>query len=192
MWERIKQFGIDLKEHFKTRDYRWKYKLVVCLPIFVGLLIIDIVTKQLAFKYLSHDEFAPAVKFIDGFINFKFVINRGIAFGVNSDNLAGAINGAVFITLISFSLFLYLNNKIATVGLIMITTGGFGNLIDRMWNDGGVVDFLTWELFPPYSIFNFADMCVTLGVVVLVIAIIVEIIRYYYIRHHQEEEEENE
>lgn len=81
---------------------------------------------------MSHDPAAPEVKFLDGFINFKFMVNKGIVFGTNADNFPLVIVGAVFITLFAFSIFLYINNKIAAVGLIMITTGGFGNLIDRM------------------------------------------------------------
>ncbi|WFG97583.1 signal peptidase II [Spiroplasma citri] len=189
MKERTKQFWYDFKDHFKNRNYIWKYKIQVCLSIFISLLILDIITKQLAFHLLSHDPAAPEVKFLDGFINFKFMVNKGIAFGTNADNLPLVIVGAVFITLFAFSIFLYINNKIAAVGLIMITTGGFGNLIDRMWNHGGVVDFLAWILFPPYSVFNLADTWVTFGVIVLILAIIIEIIQFYRERARNKREE---
>jgi signal peptidase II len=179
MKERIKQFWSDFKDHFKNRYYIWKYKLQVCLQIFISLLMLDIITKQLAFHLLSHDPAAPEVKFLDGFINFKFMINKGIAFGTNNDNLPLVIVCAVFITLFVFSIFLYINNKTAAVDLMLIITGGFGNLIDRMWNHGGVVDFLAWILFPPYSVFNLADAWITFGVIVLIFAIIIEIIQFY-------------
>ncbi|AOX44044.1 lipoprotein signal peptidase [Spiroplasma sp. NBRC 100390] len=191
MRERTKQFWRDVHEHFKSRNYIWKFKLQVCLPIFIGLLILDIITKQLAFHLLSHDPYAPEVKFLDGFINFKFVVNKGIAFGANADNLVATIIGAVLITMLAFTVFLYINNKTAAIGLIMITCGGVGNLIDRMWNQGGVVDFLAWILFPPYSIFNLSDTWVTFGVVVLVLAIIVEIVRFYRNRARSNREESN-
>lgn len=71
----------------------------------------------------------------------------------------------------------------------MITCGGLGNLIDRMWNQGGVVDFLAWILFPPYSIFNLSDTWVTSGVVVLVLVIIIEITRFYRDRARSNREE---
>ncbi|WHQ36359.1 signal peptidase II [Spiroplasma sp. SV19] len=189
MRERTKQFWNDVHEHFKNRNYNWKFKLQVCLPIFIGLLILDIITKQLAFHLLSHDINAPQVKFLDGFINFQFVINTGIAFGANADNLVGTIIGAVLITALAFTIFLYINSKTAAVGLIMITCGGIGNLIDRMWNHGGVIDFLAWVLFPPYSIFNLADTWVTFGIVVLVLAIIIEIVRFYRERARSNREE---
>lgn len=148
MKERIKQFWYDVREHFKNRNYIWKFKLQVCLPIFIGLLILDIITKQLAFHLLSHDEYAPPVTFLAGFINFQFAINKGIAFGANAHNLVGTIIGAMLITCLAFIVFLYMNRKTATIGLIMITCGGIGNLIDRTWNQGGVVDFLAWVWFP--------------------------------------------
>ncbi len=191
MRERTKQFWHDVHEHFKSRNYIWKFKLQVCLPIFIGLLILDIITKQLAFHLLSHDPYAPEVKFLDGFINFKFVVNKGVAFGANADNLVTTIIGAVLITMLAFTVFLYINNKTAVIGLIMITCGGVGNLIDRMLNQGGVVDFLAWILFTPYSIFNLSDTWVTFGVVVLVLAIIVEIVRFYHNRARSNREESN-
>lgn len=179
MKEKTKQFCCDVKNHFKNRDYIWKYKLQVCLPIFIGLLILDIISKQLAFHLLSHNPYAQEVKFIDGFINFKFVINYGIAFGINANNFVVTIIGAMLITILMFSIFLYINNKITVVGLVMIITGGIGNLIDRIWNNGGVVDFLAWILFHPYSIFNLADIWVTFGVIMPIISIIITIISYY-------------
>ncbi len=179
MKERTKQFLYDFKYHFKNRDYIWKFKLQVCLTIFISLLMLDIIKKQLAFHLLSHDPAAPEIKFLDGFINFKFMVNKGIAFGANADNLPFVIIGAVFITLLAFSIFLYINNKTAAVGLVMITTGGFGNLIDRIWNNGGVVDFIAWILFHPYSVFNLADTWVSFGIIVLIFAIIIEIIQFY-------------
>ncbi|AGM25223.1 signal peptidase II [Spiroplasma chrysopicola] len=188
---RSKQFFNDVKEHFKLREYLWKYKLIVCLPIFCGLLTLDIISKQLAFNLLPYNVQVP---FLDGFINFQLIINKGIAFGANADNLAGTIVGAVLITVLALLLFLYANQKVIIVGLVMIVTGGFGNLVDRMWNNGGVVDFLAWVLFPPYSIFNLADMWVTFGVVVIVIGVIISIIKYYREYHkegiaHPEREE---
>ncbi|WP_425378215.1 signal peptidase II [Spiroplasma endosymbiont of Polydrusus pterygomalis] len=189
MKERTKQFWYDAQDHFKNRNYIWKYKLQVCLPLFIGLLILDSITKQLAFHLLLHSPDAPEVKFLDGFINFKFIVNTGIAFGVNANNLPVVIIGAVVITLIAFGIFLYVNSKPAVVSLIMITTGGFDNLIDRMWNQGGVVDFLAWIWFPPYSVFNLADTWVTAGVIVLIIAIIIEIIQFYLERRRSNHEE---
>ena len=53
--------------------------------------------------------------------------------------------------------------------LIVFTSligGGIGNLIDRIFRDGLVVDYLDVKLFH-FAVFNFADCCVVVGVVLL-------------------------
>jgi signal peptidase II len=56
-----------------------------------------------------------------------------------------------------------------------ILAGGMGNLIDRVYR-GFVVDYIE-PLFIEFAIFNFADILVTCGAIVLVVWIIVDIIR---------------
>jgi len=46
----------------------------------------------------------------------------------------------------------------------LILAGGTGNLIDRLSNNGGVIDFVAIELGPlSTGIFNFADLCILGG-----------------------------
>lgn len=180
MKQLIKQLWFDFKYHLKNRDFIWKYKIKIFKKIFILLLILDFVTKQLIFNLLSHDIESFEIKFIDKFINFKFIINKGIAFGINSGNTIFIIIITIFIIIIIFNFILYINNKTAIIGLFMIIAGGIGNLIDRIWNYGGVIDFLTWLLFPPYSIFNLADIWITFGIIILFFSIIIEIFIFYY------------
>ena len=49
----------------------------------------------------------------------------------------------------------------------LILGGGIGNLIDRVLN-GVVVDYVNF-LFVDFAVFNFADICITTGVVMLVL-----------------------
>ena len=53
-----------------------------------------------------------------------------------------------------------------TVSYAMIVGGGIGNLIDRVFQ-GYVTDFI--RLFPFDFIFNFADICVVIGAILLMI-----------------------
>jgi len=54
--------------------------------------------------------------------------------------------------------------------MTVIIAGGIGNLIDRI-RLGYVVDYIEIRLFH-FAIFNFADICVTVGMVILLIYII--------------------
>ena len=50
--------------------------------------------------------------------------------------------------------------------------GGIGNLIDRVLN-GEVVDYIN-VLFMRFAVFNFADICVCVGVALWVLVIFLE------------------
>ena len=59
-------------------------------------------------------------------------------------------------------------SKWLTVCLILMISGGIGNLIDRIFRHGHVVDYLDFQLFD-FAIFNFADCCVVVGIVMFLI-----------------------
>lgn len=61
--------------------------------------------------------------------------------------------------------------KMLVFCLTLIISGGFGNIIDRLFRGGRVVDYLDLQLFN-FAIFNFADCCVTIGAALLLIYII--------------------
>ena len=56
--------------------------------------------------------------------------------------------------------------------LLLILAGGIGNLIDRVLN-GEVVDYINL-LFMQFAVFNFADICVCVGVGLWVLVIFLE------------------
>ena len=53
-----------------------------------------------------------------------------------------------------------------TVSFGLIVGGGIGNFIDRVFQ-GYVTDFI--RLFPSNFIFNFADICVVFGAILLIV-----------------------
>ena len=52
--------------------------------------------------------------------------------------------------------------------MILMISGGIGNLIDRLFNGGKVIDMFDFQIFN-FAIFNFADICVTVGAVLFCI-----------------------
>ena len=52
----------------------------------------------------------------------------------------------------------------------MVISGGIGNLIDRV-RIGYVVDYIEVRLFR-FAIFNFADICVTVGIALLMVYVL--------------------
>ena len=55
---------------------------------------------------------------------------------------------------------------------VLVLGGGIGNLIDRVLN-GEVVDYINL-LFMRFAVFNFADICVCVGVALWVLVIFLE------------------
>ena len=87
-------------------------------------------------------------------------------------------NGTIFLSIISVLFILLLNHYIKkesntfdiyeVISFGMIMGGIFGNLIDRIIHHG-VIDYLSFTFGSyQFAIFNFADMCIVLGVLLLV------------------------
>jgi signal peptidase II len=95
------------------------------------------------------------------------VANSGVAFGL----LENARDGIVLtVTLAALSLVLgwFATNPARPglwLGVGMLAGGALGNLADRI-RDGAVTDFIDPPLWPA---FNFADIAITAGVVILVL-----------------------
>lgn len=137
-----------------------------------GLLIfIDQLTKKLAYKYLYNKE--PIV-LIDNVLELVYVENRGAAFGIlqNMHVLFYVLTVVVLIVLLINLYKLDLTSKYIPyfAFLVLIFSGAIGNFIDRVKNKY-VVDFI---YFIPidFPVFNFADICITVGCIVLIFSFI--------------------
>lgn len=133
------------------------------------ILIIDQLSKIWAVNTLANGTVLP---FIPGVLEFSYLENRGIAFGMfqNSYFIMAILTGIVLIGLCVAVLKWKVKNKLFTISMAMIVGGGFGNLIDRIFRKF-VVDFLH-TTFMDFPTFNFADCMVCLGVGLLFLYIL--------------------
>ncbi len=148
--------------------------IAITAIVAVLLVAIDQVSKLLVLNNLKD---ADPVTVIDGFIQFRYVENTGAAFGIFSNNTwaLSVFTGIVIILGIIFLATGKLKNKVEYSAVILMLAGGVGNLIDRVFRHY-VVDFIEYT-FMDYAVFNFADICVTVGAVLIVLAVIVETIK---------------
>lgn len=162
-----------LKQYLKEYDWKIKAKIVTFVILFV-LILTDQLVKLWVTKNLTPD---VEKSFLPGFINIQYVINYGSAFGLNQGKTVLLV---VFAFIIAFALlgwWVFSKSTTNVVGITFILSGTIGNLIDRFRYNGGVVDFLKWDLFNPKTIFNIADIFVTIGIIIIVVALIVEAIK---------------
>ena len=107
------------------------------------------------------------------FFNIVFVRNTGISFGMLSE---GGLLGRYFFSAFSLVVGIFLvalavfsEKKILCISLSLVAAGAFGNAIDRIYF-GGVIDFIDFFIYNyHWPAFNFADIFITLGVVILLI-----------------------
>ena len=148
--------------------------LAIVLPcvLFALLLTLDLVSKHLVDKSLG--TVGASKEIIHGFISFIYVHNSGAAWGIFS----GRQIFLIIISIIVIALFIAFyvlrlrkfKDKISlwlSVSLGFIAGGCFGNLIDRI-AFGYVRDFINFD-FMNFPVFNVADICLTVGIILLFI-----------------------
>ncbi|ASS38448.1 signal peptidase II [Mogibacterium pumilum] len=134
-----------------------------------GLLVIDQITK---FAVRSRMEIGETLPVFRGVLDFTYVQNRGAAFSLfqNSQLVTVILPIITMIAGVLFLLHLRKNKeKLAEFGVLLIMSGGIGNLIDRTVL-GFVTDMISVGNFP---VFNVADICVTVGCAILILWVII-------------------
>lgn len=129
------------------------------------LVVADQLIKQWANVVLQP---VGAVTLLPGIVELRYYLNDGMAFSM----LAGKQTLLIIVTSIMLVcvLALLLLRRMGPwerVSWMLILGGGIGNLIDRVLN-GVVVDYIN-VLFVNFAVFNFADICITTGVIMLVL-----------------------
>ena len=115
-----------------------------------------------------------AMPLIPHVVELRFVLNQGMAFSLLSGRqLFLILTTTAALLLVAYMLFFRSRGKLLQqTAFILVLAGGIGNLIDRVLN-GEVVDYIN-PLFIDFAVFNFADICVCVGVALWVLVILLE------------------
>lgn len=132
------------------------------------LILIDQLIKQWASAVLQP---VGAITILPGIVELRYYLNDGMAFSM----LAGKQTLLIAMTSIMLVcvLLLLLLRKMGPwerISWTLILGGGIGNLLDRFFH-GVVVDYIN-VLFVNFAVFNFADVCITTGVILLMLWIL--------------------
>ena len=147
--------------------------ILVCAAI-AGLTVIDQLIKLWAIANLQGQPARPFLQ-IGSFdwMHLRYLENSGAAFSI----LKGNRGFLIVFPIIMIAVCLYILNRYGKtrrwlqIAMPLIAAGGLGNLIDRIFRGGSVVDYFDFQLCN-FAVFNFADICVTVGVGIVIIGLL--------------------
>lgn len=109
--------------------------------------------------------------FIPKILNLYFIENNGGAWGI----LGGytwvllAFTAVVMIICVTLLVCKNAKNPYMFWAGCLVVSGGIGNMIDRITRSGKVVDFLQFDFWRNFPVFNIADCAIVLGAGILIV-----------------------
>ncbi len=156
---------------------------MTAIIISVALMVVGVALDQIS-KYLVviNMELYESVDVIPGIFRFTYIQNRGAAFGSMADNrwLFMVLSTVAIVAILVYLFWKRPSNKLVLASIILIVSGGIGNMIDRI-SLGYVIDFLDFCAFPNLWmwVFNVADAFVCIGAGLLALWMILDTVREY-------------
>lgn len=140
------------------------------IALAIGLLL---AVADQVIKYFISTNLKPvgSVTVIDNILDFTYVENKGVAFGMFSGMrwIFIALTAILICAIVIYMFKKKPQSKLFYACVALIVGGGIGNLIDRIFY-GYVIDYISLSFFSPVC--NFADYCITIGTVMLVVYVL--------------------
>ena len=185
----MNKVGAFFKKIFSKEGLKKFYFSFIWLMIL--MFVIDIVTKWVVFNHFGLEAMVEGRRSDSGAIavikNFAYIggaINNGAAFSLLAGNRIPLLIISLVMSGAFIAYYIVQYKKLSTiykVALALMISGAIGNLIDRAfyWPSttgfDGVIDWIifkfgSWE----FAMFNIADSCLVIGIIVVVIKMIVD------------------
>jgi len=138
-----------------------------------GIILIIFLADRLTKIYiLKIAEVENAVDiYINTYLNFYLIWNKGIAFGLFSFNerfIYNIITVIILLIIVVILIMVIKNKGFKKYSLMFVLGGSLGNLFDRIYYSA-VPDFIDFHLNDfHWFVFNVADIFITLGIVCLI------------------------
>jgi len=146
-----------------AKDDKFSDYLLLYFPLLL-VFILDRLTKSLVISSL---ELGTSTPYFGGLFSLSLAYNRGVAFGIFSQHSDIVVLFISIILLVGLlSIHSIPRRYYLPFGLVL--GGAFGNVFDRFLYPQGVVDFIS---VPYFSIFNVADIAITVGIIGLIISL---------------------
>jgi len=155
-----------------------RHQLALILSVFFLVVVLDQVTKAIVVYTIPEGSVSFAGRDREFFF-FTHQRNPGLVGGMFDDVPAVAYAAPLLATLVLIYLYRHLDpaSRLQALAYGLVAGGALGNLIDRFFREGGVVDFLQFQFwfipfeFPwkRYPAFNVADTAICIGVFLLLV-----------------------
>lgn len=147
---------------------------VFSLIVIVLLTAADQLIKYLVVEKIAVGEIIKVIRFgSHDIFSLTHITNSGAAWSMMSGKTWFLI-GLPLLVMIAAIVYMFIKrkeSKLQMISLALIVAGGLGNLIDRI-RLKEVVDYILFEPID-FPIFNFADICVTVGAVLFCVYFVI-------------------
>lgn len=134
------------------------------LAIIVGIVVL-VADQYAKILVATNLELGQSTEFIKGILDFTYIHNTGGAWGMLSGYTWLLVSITLIVMLVCIALLMRygVKNKLIFWSLILVLSGGIGNMIDRIFRGGEVIDFLHFAFFKSFPVFNIADIAIVIG-----------------------------
>ena len=146
-------------------------RLLIIFFVLVTCVGCDQVAKSVAREALVA---RPPIHVLDGLLRLQYMENPGAFLSLGA-GLPAPIRTLLLVVVAGGMLAVFLGyilrtgslNTIQLIGASLLVAGGLGNMVDRIFRGGAVVDFAVLSVGPLHTgVFNVADLAIVAGVVV--------------------------
>lgn len=147
--------------------------------LLIGLILCSCVGCDQVTKTVAQNHLGPSqpIYLLGDVFRLQYIENKGAFLGLGA-RLPDAAQFWMLIVLVGVALigmlrFIWTSQAMNSIGMLggaLIVGGGFSNLLDRVFNDGVVVDFMNVGIGNVRTgIFNLADLALMIGIGLLLI-----------------------
>jgi signal peptidase II len=132
--------------------------------IAAAVVVADQITKSLVVRSLAEGE---SREILGSFLRLSHLRNPRAAFGMLR-GFAGVLALFAVVGVVIFAAVVVREpSRLVAYAAALVAAGAMGNLIDRFFRGGGVVDFVDFSFWPA---FNVADSSISVGAVLLLLS----------------------
>jgi signal peptidase II len=121
---------------------------------------------------------APPISLLAGLVRIEYLENPGVTLGLGAD-LPVVVRQLVFVVAVGVLLLAIVTfalrgrnlSVLQVTGLAIVAAGGIGNVIDRLFNNGAVIDFISFGVGEVRTgVMNVADVAVFGGMALILLS----------------------